>query len=288
MMKFASNNISKTTTLQKIILLLCGLMFLTTSCDFVGKELKQDQRLYYYRYHARLIPDSINQLDDRVEAYKKLIAEASEDKYLITDRKKNKLLSEILIAAGNEYYAKGDFQSAIESITLGISFDKLNQHAYYNRACIYQGLGEDSLAIADYSKAILYDENYADAYYNRALIYQKRADFQLAVEDYSKALAQNHSYVSDIYNNRGNIYQQMNFYDKAIEDYNMAIEKDSTMSIAYYNRADVLIHLGKFDEALSDYKRADLSDSAMNVVIGRINKMREELRQQKLVAGKNQ
>ena len=258
-----------------LILVVMGISSLMMSCGFVGEELKQDRALAGYRNQIQQLADSVPGSSNRIEAYKHVIAEVSQDELLITLRKKNKLLSEIYYFITNEYFEKGNLKNALESSTLAIAFNKENQYAYYNRACIHQELGEDSLALLDYSKAIQYDNYFVDSYYNRGLLHEKDTNYKQALEDYTKAIMLNPPYLSDVYNNRGNIYQQMDLYDEAIADYDRALEKDTTMAIAYCNRADAYLKKGELERALVDYERATLADSTDYVVRDHIRLVEE-------------
>lgn len=266
----------------KILFFCIGLLFLASSCNFFEDEFKQDKRLAYYRYQVHNIPDSISTSLGRVSAYKSIIEAASVDNLLITPRKKNMLLSEVYNIISGEYYESNNMDEAIANSTLSIVLNGANPHAYYNRACIYQTLGKDSLAILDYTKALVYDDHYTDSYYNRGIIYEKQTDFQLAIEDYSNAIAQSPTYVVDIYNNRGNVYQEMRFFDKAIGDYNKALAIDSTLAITYCNRADTYMKLGESEKALLDYKKAFQADSCNIAILEKIDHIKKDKKFSKL------
>lgn len=260
----------------KIILSALVVIFTMTSCDiFFQKELKQDRRLAFYKHEAFTIQDSLKISKDRIKAYKTIVTEASEDKHLITPRKKNNLLSDIYTAIGAEYFASFKIDEAIENCNLAIMLNVENKDAYFNRAFIYETIGKDSLAIENYTKVIEIAEHYADAYYNRGILYEKHTDFQLAIEDYSQAIKLNPQYVADIYNNRGNTYMEMNFLDKAIEDYSQALDIDSTKAITFCNRANAYMLQGKENEAELDYKKALQIDPANTLIISKIEEAKE-------------
>lgn len=255
---------------------LLGVLTLMSSCDiFFKKEFKQDQQLAYYRHKIFVINDSIKNNGERIKAYKKLVFEASEDKKLITLRKKNNLLSDIYTYIGAEYYDSFRQEEAIENCNLAILLNVENKDAYFNRACLYEQSGNDSLAIENYTKALEINDNFADAYYNRGMLYQKHTDFQLAIEDYSQAIKLSPANIADVYNNRGNTYQSMKFYDKAINDYTIAIEIDSLKTPSYYNRANAYIQKNMMDEALADYQKVLQIDPHNNLAINKISDLQD-------------
>lgn len=268
-------NYTKIKKLFRLLLAYVGFLFLLSSCGFVGEELKQDRALNGYRQQLELVVDSVSGKTNRMESLKNIISEISKDESLITLRKKNKLLSEVYYFISNEYFEIGNMDDALESSTLAVVFDKTNQYAYYNRACIYQELGKDSLAIEDYGLAISNDDRFVDSYYNRALLYQKRSNFKLAIEDYTKAVMLQPPYLADVYNNRGSVFQQMELYENAIEDYNLALEVDSSLAIAYCNRADVYLKRGELARAKVDYEKAILLDSVGTAVSSHIKQIKE-------------
>ncbi len=259
----------------KIWVLCLPFLLLLSSCNIFENEFKQDKQLAYYRYQVHVIPDSIPLTTGRIAAYRTIIEQASADELLITPRKKNKLLSEVYNLLSGEYYELGDMERAISKSTLAIVLNGANEHAFYNRACIYQTLGRDSLAIEDYTKTLMFNDHFVDSYYNRGIIYEKQTDFQLAIEDYSRAIKLNPPYIVDIYNNRGNVYQEMQFYTKALDDYNKALALDSTLAITYCNRADTYLKLGESEKALADYKKAYQSDSLNLAILDKIDKLRK-------------
>lgn len=262
--------------------IILGILTLISSCDiFFKKELRQDQKLAYYRHRAYVINDSIKSNAERIKAYKTLVAQASEDKHLITLRKKNMLLSEIYTSIGAEYYDTFRADDAIESCNLAIMLNVENKEAYFNRGCLYELIGNDSLAIDSYTKALEANENFADAYYNRGMIYENNTDFQLAIEDYSQAIKLNPPYLTDVYNNRGNTYQRMKFYDKAINDYTIAIEIDSMKAMTYYNRANAYLQKGMEEDALTDYQKVLQIDPQNRMVIDKIKDIKKDVEEGK-------
>lgn len=60
-------------------------------------------------------------------------------------------------------------------------------YALYNRAYIYEQIGDTEMAVSDYTRAIEYLPNPATAYYNRALLYLKNNRMEDAQKDLSLA-----------------------------------------------------------------------------------------------------
>lgn len=280
-MNFGIHHIKELVQL-KLLFVCLGLVLLASSCNLFENEFKQDKQLAFYRFQVHRISDSITTNTGRIDAYKAVIEKASDDNLLFTPRKKNTLLSEVYDILSSEYYEVKQVDNAIANSTLAIVLNEANQQAYYNRACIYQSIGKDSLAIIDYTKSLMYNDKYVDSYYNRGIIYEKQTDFQLAIEDYSKAINLSPVYLVDVYNNRGNVYQEMNFLDKAISDYDKALKIDSTLAITYCNRADTYMKKGDVDKAIRDYKKAFQADSTNLVIVDKIENIVKEKKRGKL------
>lgn len=273
--------------LLRVVPILLGILIMSSSCDlFFRKELRQDRKLAYYRHRVYVINDSLKNNSERIKAYKELVAQASEDEYLITPRKKNMLLSEIYTNISAEYYDTFRPDEAIESCNLAIMLNVNNKSAYFNRAYLYELTNKDSLALENYTKAIELDDNYADAYYNRGMLYENMTDYQLAIEDYSRAIRLNPPYLADVYNNRGNTYQEMNFFDKAISDYTKAVSLNPANSVALFNRGNAYLNMGMKNEALLDFNRILELEPSNLFVIEKIKTLEEEFTNDSLQVAK--
>ncbi|CAD8092570.1 unnamed protein product [Paramecium primaurelia] len=71
--------------------------------------------------------------------------------------------------------------------------------AYFNKALLYQNIGEKDKALNDYNKAIQLDPNDAEAYYNRAILYQEIGENEKALNDFNQAFQLNPNFVNAFY-----------------------------------------------------------------------------------------
>jgi tetratricopeptide (TPR) repeat protein len=96
-------------------------------------------------------------------------------------------------------------------------------------------------ALKLYSKAIKIDPKYYQAMYNRARLYDDLGQHQLAIDDLTQCInlipSKENKKIAQAYTNRGVAYRNLEMLDKALLDYNKAIEIDNTVPQAYYNRA---------------------------------------------------
>lgn len=96
-------------------------------------------------------------------------------------------------------------------------------------------------AIDLYTKALKIDSKYYPALYNRARVYDDIGQYQLAIEDLTQCInlipAKENRKLAQAYTNRGVAYRNLELLDKALLDYGKSIETDSSVPQAYYNRA---------------------------------------------------
>ena len=79
------------------------------------------------------------------------------------------------------------YDLAMRHLTTAISFAPQMGYLYYNRAHLYQLLGQIDQAIADYTRAIELLPQSGEAYFNRALLLKGQNKFDEATEDLSRA-----------------------------------------------------------------------------------------------------
>jgi tetratricopeptide (TPR) repeat protein len=172
---------------------------------------------------------------------------------------------------GVAYYKQGNLTQAIEDYTHAIKLNPEYADAYYNRACMYEKIGEKLLAEKDrrmyfdvlaclassndYTQAVNLNPNHANAYYDLGLAYYKQGNLTQAIEDYNKAIELNPN-LAEAYNNRGVAYDDQGNFKQAIEDFSKAIELNPNLAVAYYNRAEAYGHQGNVKQAIKDYTQA--------------------------------
>jgi tetratricopeptide (TPR) repeat protein len=130
-----------------------------------------------------------------------------------------------------------------------------NQVTYYNRAEVYQRLGDLGQAISDYDKTIAINSRYVDAYNNRGVAYRKLGNVRQAISDYNKAIEIDPANASAFYN-RGFAYAMLGDYGQAIEDYRKAVEVNPGIAETHYNLGLAYGQLGDYRKAIESYSRA--------------------------------
>ena len=88
-----------------------------------------------------------------------------------------------------EAYDAGDYQKAIDDLSMAIELDPADAEAYNNRGYAYGELGEYQKAVDDLSMAIELDPQLAEAYNNRGYAYGHLGEHQEAITDYNRVLS---------------------------------------------------------------------------------------------------
>jgi tetratricopeptide (TPR) repeat protein len=127
-------------------------------------------------------------------------------------------------ARGNEWFTKGDFQSAIDCYSQVIALDQPNcKMALVRRGDAYTELGDLGSAIQDYNRAIKLDPTFALAFACRGRAFRDQNDLTRAIDDYTKAIDLA-PMISCTYINRGECFALKEDPDKAKADFAKAIE----------------------------------------------------------------
>lgn len=218
---------------KKINLIITLIFFgiiLFVSCKPFNEELKQDERLNFYRANLHEKVDSLPisfKDPSLIIFYNDLVRQIKADSLIFSDRKRDKLLSELYTALSVDYYNINKVDSALHYSSLAIKADSSNVLAFYNKAQIYQRCGQDSLAIIQYTACITNDCFQPDSYFNRASLYEKEGLYREALKDYKQAMKS--SDLSDLAHLKsGHIYMMTKEYDKAVLCYAFVVDRDST------------------------------------------------------------
>ncbi len=155
------------------------------------------------------------------------------------------------IIDANQYYAQGNYASAIPLYEKAIDIDPNNDMAYFRLALSYNYNGNYDKAIAVFNKEIeLYPENY-NIYDVQSMSYENKGDFDNAIANSNKALQLNPD-DEYAYNNRGTAYLSKGDVDRAIADYDKAAEINPNLSLIYHNRARAYFNKKDYDKCWDD------------------------------------
>ena len=156
---------------------------------------------------------------------------------------------------GLAYYAKLDYDHAMEDYNRSIELSPNFAQAFNNRGVIFNDRGYFDRAIQDYDQAIRMNPQYALAIYNRANAYKGKGEFDRAIQDYDQSIKMNPNY-APAFNNRGNAYYGKGEFDRAIKDYDSAVRMNPKYTAVYDNRGLAYKHKGDSERAIKDFDEA--------------------------------
>jgi len=147
-----------------------------------------------------------------------------------------RIYSFLYIARADAFYAKGDYQPAINDLTTVINFGDNISGNYLKRASAYSHLRKDDFTVADCDRALSIEpDNY------------------LALRI------------------RGDAYYGKSEYDRAISDYNRVLQNDPNDSETWYNMGLTYFYMGDMQNARAASERArDLGNSSAQKILNSI------------------
>jgi tetratricopeptide (TPR) repeat protein len=149
---------------------------------------------------------------------------------------------------GNAYFAKGDFDQAIENFSEAIKLSPQFNVAFNNRANAYVAKKDYGRAIEDFNEAIRLNPghitgvdlpepfDYSIAFTNRGFAYASLNDYDHAIRDFDEAIRLK-SHDSNLFFDRGAAYNARGDYDSAIVSFNKALQINPKNAYALYSRA---------------------------------------------------
>ena len=180
-----------------------------------------------------------------------------------------------------KFHPVQQYQKAIADFSYFLANFPDHANSYFNRAIVYENLGDYANAIKDYSETIKLRPDFILAYHYRGIARFRMNDLEGALRDYNQALKLGKDVEMDItqakaiglnssalYFNRGVVLQKKGEYRAAIQDYTRAIEIDPSQAKIYYNRAVARIALEQPKDALKDLEIASRlgSESAKKAI----------------------
>lgn len=150
---------------------------------------------------------------------------------------------------------KGKYEEAIIDFTHAIKVMPELANIYYNRAIVYEMMGDKAAAMDDYNDAIRLDPDDFKALCNRGVL---RADWgwhEEALEDFNRAISLNPDAFQP-YCNRGNLLALLEMHEDAIDDFSKAILMRPDEAYLYCNRGISYYQLGRKKKALQDIRKS--------------------------------
>jgi tetratricopeptide (TPR) repeat protein len=199
--------------------------------------------------------ESPEEIEERIVLRERLLAELREVEEAAAAR------AELLYSLGGLYWAKRDFEQALEYIRQALELarqtdnERLVTWAHNGLGNVYDELGRYEEAIAEYQRAIELDPK--DAYPHNGLgnVYYELGRYDEALAEYERAIELDPKYAYP-HNGLGSVYYELGRYDDAIAEYERAIELNPTDGGFYYNLGNANVSLERHEEAIQTYLKA--------------------------------
>lgn len=185
----------------------------------------------------------------------------------------------------------GEYDKAIDDLTVVVAQDSSNSTAYYNRGVAYAITGDSQRAIDDLTKTIELEANEALAYLSRGLAYLTMEQPEKAVEDFTKCLTFDES-LTLVYLLRGYAFEDTGDYDQALADFEETVVRNEDAELAVIARMDKLRievqeHLdeieamsnvlGALGDAIAEIETEEEFDKVWDRAEADLNKIEEEI-----------
>jgi tetratricopeptide (TPR) repeat protein len=157
--------------------------------------------------------------------------------------------------AKNQNEKKKLEEKALTDFTVAIKAGTKEADVYEGTGVILEGRGDLKNALVFLNKAISIDPKKGRTYYNRAMVFDGLGQKEEAIKDYSIALLYQSDLTIEILSNRAVLFIETGKYKEAIIDLNYLISEDSNNFMYYYNRAFSKLKLNDIDGAIDDYRK---------------------------------
>ncbi len=183
--------------------------------------------------------------------------------------------TQIDLSSGNNMYAAGKYDTAINYYSAVIKKDPNNTEAYRSRSLSYSKINKMKEAMTDIDKAISLDHKNWEFYYTRASLFEKQELYNQAIADYTtfvtksdkKAGAPGTTKLTTVKGGNNNVTPyylgywgrgKCNFFAKkmneAAEDFTQSIKYNPNDIFLFYWRGGCYFDQDKYQEAAKDYE----------------------------------
>jgi tetratricopeptide (TPR) repeat protein len=171
------------------------------------------------------------------------------------EKQSNKVKAQEYKKLADESSSKGEFNSAIKTLSEAITLDQDFSEAYNDRGKAYLKLKNYDDSIKDFNQYLRFNPEDALAYYDLAEAFYANGNYREAITQLNEVVRLNPSYAK-AYQTRGKVYEAIREFGQALEDFTTAIKFDDTYAEAHYNRAILYSETGNLDSALQDFTKA--------------------------------
>lgn len=147
------------------------------------------------------------------------------------------------------------FGEALVSFEHALELRSDYAEAHNNRGITLLKLGRAAEALTSYEAAVSFKPHYAQAWYNHGVALMELRRFNEALVSFEKTLDIEPRYLKAL-NNRAISLKELERFEDALVSYDEALELDPRYVEAIYNKANALAALKRFEEALAAYDSA--------------------------------
>ncbi len=160
------------------------------------------------------------------------------------------------IQEGKKLLENGQFEKAIDTLTIQITSNPNDVQAIYLRGIASRRLNKYDDSLKDFNKAISLSGSHAELYSDRGILFHIMGDGESALKDFDKAveLEPQNPYR---YSSRAYIKDHHKDSKGAIADYEKAIELDPEDEISRNNLGLILERMGRIKEAKKNFMISD-------------------------------
>lgn len=157
---------------------------------------------------------------------------------------------------GDRYYARGEYEKAVQSYNEYISLNPEHIKSIYNRGRAYEELGEYEKAMKDFQHVLKREPNHVRALLSVANdYYVRKKDYENAIFYADKALEHDKKNAL-AFILKGRAQQKLGQLTPALSSYNNAISVNKNYADAYISRGSLRLAANQPDKACNDFETA--------------------------------
>lgn len=160
------------------------------------------------------------------------------------------------------YFAKGDFQRAIQDYNESIRINPNSARTFNNRGVVFQKAGDIDRAIEDFDAALRLDPFYVKAMTDRAESFRIKGDYNRALQDLIEIVRIDPK-KKGAWNELCWVRAIMGDLKQAMANCNRAIQLEPNVAAAYDSRGFTHLRLSQWEAAIADFNMALRLDSRL-------------------------
>jgi tetratricopeptide (TPR) repeat protein len=159
------------------------------------------------------------------------------------------------LARGNAFYARGDYERALDCYDRAVALNAEHAEAHDRRGYALGRLGRHEQALAAHDRAVQLQPSFANAHNNRGVELRRLGRDEEGLAAYDRAIELKPDF-AEAHGNRGIALGRLGRWEEALTAQNRALELRPAYAEAHYDRACAYACLGRRDDALADLRKA--------------------------------